>query len=131
MLVTDIVNQLGTDTTAHTLTTGTWYLLNNTDMLKALQREVADAIPDLHSAAILDWATLEKLPYLVIFTLEAADSANANLRILTPFSQRAVVKESLRFSFGVPGRISRVVPANGAVFCGQQIPPGVCSLSLR
>ena len=40
--------------------------------------------------------------------------------------QRAVIKESLRLSQGVPGRMPRVVPETGARFCGQDIPPGVC-----
>lgn len=56
---------LGTDTTAHTLTTGTWYLLNNIDMLKTLRQELVDVIPDLDSAVSVSWVTLEKLPYLV------------------------------------------------------------------
>ena len=38
--------------------------------------------------------------------------------------QRAVIKESLRLGFGVPGRLPRVVP-DGAVLCGQEIPAGV------
>jgi cytochrome P450 len=129
-LGTDFVNLLGTDTTAHTLTMGTWYLLNNIDMVKTLRKELVDVIPDLDSAVTVSWVTLEKLPYLVSCILGSADSENGNFRILIPFSQRAVVKESLRFSFGVPGRLQRIVPATGAVFCSLQIPPGVCYLSL-
>lgn len=46
--------------------------------------------------------------------------------------QRAVVKESLRLSYGIPGRIPRVVPPEGATFCGEHIPPGVsCSFHIR
>ncbi|KAK7905311.1 hypothetical protein LTR67_000031 [Exophiala xenobiotica] len=90
----------GTDTTAHALTTGTWFLLKNPMILARLRKELCFAIVDVDSPTILSWIELEKLPFL-----------------------RAIIKESLRLSFGVPGRLPRVVPANGAVFCGQQIPP--------
>lgn len=39
--------------------------------------------------------------------------------------QRAVVKESLRLSYGAPGPLPRVVPPTGAFLAGQHIPPGV------
>ena len=97
-------------------------------MLRTLRKELVDAIPDLDSGVTVNWATLEKLPYLVSLFLHY-QLGERILRILTHYSKRAVVKESLRFSFGVPGRLSRVVPAHGAVFCGRQIPPGVCRLN--
>ncbi|KIV76881.1 hypothetical protein, variant [Exophiala sideris] len=90
----------GTDTTAHALATGTWYLLQNPAILTRLRQELCNAIVDADSSTMLSWVELEKLPFL-----------------------RAVIKESLRLSFGVPGRLPRVVPENGAVFCGQEIPP--------
>ena len=127
-LATDIANHPGTDTTAHTLTTGTWYLINNPDMLKLLRKELVEVLPDVDSGVTVDWATLEKLPYLVSFH-PCSSSQTGILIILIPFPQRAVVKESLRLSLGVCGRIPRVVPANGAVFCGRQIPPEVHYLS--
>ena len=40
-----------------------------------------------------------------------------------------MIKESLRLAYGVPGRLLRVVPETGAVFCGQKIPAGVSPLS--
>jgi cytochrome P450 len=89
----------GTDTTANTLVNATWALLNNSQIRKTLQAELRSAIPDKNT--MVDWVTLEGLPYL-----------------------RAVIKESLRFSYGVPGRIPRIVPPSGATFCGQSIPPG-------
>lgn len=85
-LATDLANLLGTDTTAHTLTTGTWYLLNNIEMLETLRKELVEVIPDMDSAVVVSWVTLEKLPYLVCTLLEAGDSENGNLRILTHFS---------------------------------------------
>jgi cytochrome P450 len=89
----------GTDTTANALVNVTWGVLNNSQILKTLQTELRLAIPDKNE--ITDWAILESLPYL-----------------------RAVIKESLRFSYGVSGRIPRTVPPSGATFCGQSIPPG-------
>lgn len=53
----------GTDTTANTLIQGTWYVLSNARILKELQDELRQAMPK--KDVMLDWATLEKLPYLV------------------------------------------------------------------
>lgn len=39
--------------------------------------------------------------------------------------ERAVIKEGLRLAYGTAGRVPRVVPPSGAVFCGQKIPAGV------
>ena len=36
-----------------------------------------------------------------------------------------MIKEGLRLTYGVPGRLLRVVPETGAEFCGQKIPAGV------
>ena len=43
--------------------------------------------------------------------------------LITP--QRAVIKESLRLSYGIPGRIPRVVPEGGGVLCGRAVAAGV------
>ena len=41
-----------------------------------------------------------------------------------------MVKESLRLSYGIPGKLSRIVPPEGATLCGQFIPGGtVVSMS--
>ena len=45
--------------------------------------------------------------------------------------QRAVVKESLRLSYGAPGRLPRIVPASGATFRGRDIPPGVRNTTFK
>lgn len=95
-------------------------------MIKHLRQELMNAIPDGDSAVLVNWTTLEKLPYFVSFIPGEVHCNMTSRQILKIFEQSAVVKESLRFSFGVPGRISRVVPAEGAVFCGRHIPPGVC-----
>lgn len=41
-------------------------------MLEILRKELVEAIPDVDSTATADWATLEKLPYLVNVILIAA-----------------------------------------------------------
>lgn len=89
----------GTDTTANTLVQATWGILSNPDVQKKLMDELKSAMPP--NSSTLSWATLETLPYL-----------------------RAVIREALRFAYGVPGRIPRVTPSTGAVFCGKAIPPG-------
>lgn len=96
----------GTDTTAHTLTIGTWYLMKNPTMLAKLRSELRTAIPDADSNELMSAWTLEQLPYL-----------------------NGIVKESIRLGYGVPGRLPRKVPAGGATFCGQHVPAGfaICS----
>lgn len=90
----------GTDTSSNTLVTGVFELLDGSPhMMGRLKRELFEAIPD--ERAMVDWAALEKLPYL-----------------------SAVIKESLRLALGAPGRLPRVVPNNGAVLCGRDIPAG-------
>ena len=89
----------GTDSTAHTLVTATYGMLTHPDMQRKLQTELKEAIPERDS--LVTWAALEKLQYLP-----------------------AVIKESLRWAAGSPGRLPRTVPSTGAVFCGQKIPPG-------
>lgn len=55
----------GTDTTAHTLTMGTWHLINNEDALHKLRNELRDAIAEPHSKELVSSSVLERLPYLV------------------------------------------------------------------
>ncbi|KAJ5876808.1 hypothetical protein N7455_000273 [Penicillium solitum] len=89
----------GEGSPANTLIHGTFHVLSNPQIKSRLQQELSSAIPDSCQMSTAD--TLEKLPYL-----------------------RAVVKESLRFSHGAPGRLPRVVPSSGATLCGQYLPPG-------
>lgn len=53
----------GTDTTAYTMVVITWALLNNPHMMQRLKAELKVAMPDRDDT--VDWAGLEKLPYLV------------------------------------------------------------------
>ncbi|CAF9941589.1 MAG: hypothetical protein ALECFALPRED_009236 [Alectoria fallacina] len=95
----------GTNTTAHTLVVAVYNLIHSPHLVQRLVAELRGAMSEPCSQN--DWANLEKLPYL-----------------------RAVVKESLRLSYGAPGPLPRVVPPTGAFLAGQHIPPGtVVSLS--
>lgn len=96
----------GTDTTAHVLTIATYNALRKPRVLGKLQMELREAIPN--KDMWIKSAELEKLPYLC-----------------------SVIKESLRISSGTPGRLPRVVPSTGAVFCGQRIDPGVSTYSFQ
>jgi cytochrome P450 len=55
----------GTDTTAHTLTTATWHLINNKECLQKLRKEVNEAITDPENEQLVSSNVLENLPYLV------------------------------------------------------------------
>lgn len=88
----------GTDTTAHTLCQGTFAVASNAPVMQKLKAELKEAIPSKDTQVTV--SKLENLPYL-----------------------RGVVKESLRVAYGVPGSLRRAVPKEGAVFCGQSIPP--------
>ncbi|ETN39087.1 uncharacterized protein HMPREF1541_05309 [Cyphellophora europaea CBS 101466] len=90
----------GTDTTAHTLVTGTWYLLQDPSVMEQLRKELKSAIPDSTDVS-LTWSSLESLEYLT-----------------------AVIKESLRLSYGVPGKLPRMVPPAGAELAGYRLPGG-------
>ncbi|KIW50904.1 hypothetical protein PV05_09681 [Exophiala xenobiotica] len=88
----------GTDTTAHALTFGTWEMVKRPEIFRRLRQElVTTVLPQRGAVAVL--TDLENLPFL-----------------------RAVIKESLRFSLGTSARLPRLVPAQGAILCGQSIP---------
>ncbi|KAI9763704.1 MAG: hypothetical protein M1840_009177 [Geoglossum simile] len=89
----------GMDTTANALRFGTWSVISDQRVYRKLKEELRRVMPDRD--AVVDSAMLENLPYLT-----------------------GVVKESIRLSYGVPGRLARTVPASGAVICGWQVPAG-------
>ena len=53
----------GTDTTAAALTVAVFGILRNPHVMNELRVELRDAMPTVTTTA--DWASLEKLPYLV------------------------------------------------------------------
>ncbi|KAG6835749.1 hypothetical protein H0H93_015018 [Arthromyces matolae] len=77
----------GSDTTSNTLSYFFWELSRRTDIMKKLQAELDEAMPD--AAAIPDLAVLQELPYL-----------------------NAFIKEGLRLYCAVPSTLERVVPTS-------------------
>jgi len=84
----------GTDTLSITLVNILYHLSHNPSLIPRLQAEV-DALTDV------TLPNLEKLPLLT-----------------------ATIKEGLRLSHGVLGRLPRIAPAAGFTFEGTQVPPG-------
>ncbi|KIV95977.1 hypothetical protein PV10_03563 [Exophiala mesophila] len=87
------------DTTGNAMTVAAYHILKNPSIYQSLVKELQAAFPDPSSQ--LEFVELEKLPYLT-----------------------AVIKEALRLSFGVPGRVPRVTPDPGASFNGYAVPGG-------
>ncbi|GJC84906.1 N-acetyltryptophan 6-hydroxylase ivoC [Colletotrichum liriopes] len=104
----------GSDTTASTAATAVMQILSNPYIERKLVNSLDAAIPSAESLPqLLD---LEKIEYLTTVQM-----------MLTCVSfKTACVKESLRFTSAAPGRLPRVVPADGEPFVvdGQVIPPG-------
>ncbi|MCJ1357751.1 MAG: hypothetical protein MMC33_007747 [Icmadophila ericetorum] len=98
-----------TDTTGGALAVATYHAVSNAAIYQSLVAELKKAFPNPN--AKLDFQTLERLPYLV-FNPSLGESITA------------VIKEGLRLSFGVPGRLPRVTPEGGAVFNGYSVPEG-------
>ena len=89
----------GLSTTAWALTHATFHILNQPETLRKLQDELTTAIPD--PTATLDWALLEKLPYL-----------------------SSCIKEGLRLSYGISARNPRVSPNKPMKYKTWIIPAG-------
>ena len=106
----------GTTTTSLTLVLITWALLNNPEMMQRLRADLRTVMVGRDDN--IDWATLEKLSYLVSRRL-------GTTLLYSNENKGAIIKEGLRFTYGNPGPVPRVVPSSGAVFCGKEIPAGV------
>ena len=93
----------GTDTTANALGTILWHVRQNPNIEAKLVAELTNGMSkdDVMTSASLEGSNFEYL--------------------------RAVVKEGLRLSYGVPGRIIRRVPKEGARFGDIFVPGGVSS----
>ncbi|KAM0705953.1 hypothetical protein Q7P35_007313 [Cladosporium inversicolor] len=91
------------DTTGNAMTVAAFNAIYNPEIYRKLVTELEDRFPDRTSQ--LPFVELERLPYLT-----------------------AVVKEGLRLSFGVVGRLPRVVPqfptSFGTSFHGHFLPSG-------
>lgn len=92
----------GTDTTANALGLATWHITRNLRIHERLVRELTAEMPNRDDTVDSTALEGEGFEYL-----------------------RAVVKETLRLAFGVPGRMPRRVPKGGATFSGKFVPYGV------
>ncbi|KAK1254519.1 hypothetical protein MKX08_008514 [Trichoderma sp. CBMAI-0020] len=88
----------GSETTATALSGTLNYLVNNTDKLEILKREIHEAFPAENDISL---DALRKLPYL-----------------------NAVINEGLRLCPPVPWIIPRKVPEGGETVCGTWLPGG-------
>ncbi|KAH9844662.1 Cytochrome-P450 monooxygenase [Teratosphaeria destructans] len=91
----------GTETTASALTVMSFFLTQNQDMLLRLRKEISGLKEKKASAEALTVAELETLPFLT-----------------------ALIQESVRLSFGVPGRLPRIAPQEVLVYSGHRLPSG-------
>jgi cytochrome P450 len=91
----------GSETTARSLTYATFSLLTLPDVLSHLKQELENAIPGRDPTAKISLEQVQHLPYL-----------------------SAVIKESLRLSYGVVGRLARVWPNEDIQFREWTIPAG-------
>ena len=89
----------GSDTSATTLSSATYYLAKNPDLLRRLSEEVRSAFP-IEDRIII--ASASKLPYLL-----------------------TVLEESLHLHPPVPISLSRVVPPGEATVSGHWVPGDV------
>lgn len=95
-----IVLGAGAETTANTLTLGTFHLLKNPATLQKLRNELVTTVMP-HANSRPAWTELERLPYLT-----------------------AVVNETLRLAVGGSWRMPRI-PTQETLIChGYEIPPG-------
>jgi cytochrome P450 len=88
------------DTTGNSMEMAAYQVVTKPRVYAELRKELINAFPNPSDQ--LDFATLEKLPYLT-----------------------GVVKEGQRLSYGVISRLARATPEGGATFHGHYIPAGV------
>ncbi|KIK66348.1 hypothetical protein GYMLUDRAFT_218479 [Collybiopsis luxurians FD-317 M1] len=89
----------GSDTVSNVCYVGTFYALKNPEIARKLSQELCEAWPDKDKP--LNYAVLEKLPYLTAF-----------------------IKEALRYSIGVIDPLSRVVGPTSPEVGGLKFPSG-------
>ncbi|KAF2197571.1 cytochrome P450 [Delitschia confertaspora ATCC 74209] len=88
----------GHDTTAHAMISGLYQICKSPVIYNRLRAELDSSFPESDD---VQFKKLKKLPYLT-----------------------AVIKEILRFSTPVPGRLPRVVPKGGYILHSHHLPPG-------
>ncbi|PWY71018.1 toxin biosynthesis cytochrome P450 monooxygenase [Aspergillus heteromorphus CBS 117.55] len=96
----DVLVSAASETSSTGLIAATGYLLRNPKALARLQTELRDAF---QTSDAITLAGVSAMPFLT-----------------------AVLKEAMRLTPPSPTLRPRVVPAGGAVICGQWVPEGVC-----
>ncbi|KAI7281198.1 hypothetical protein KC343_g935 [Hortaea werneckii] len=98
----------GIVTTSWALTQSVFYILNDPAVYKNLRSELHQAIPDTTSLDAFAYEKLERLPYL-----------------------SGCVKEGIRFSYGISGRLPRVLH-EPIQYCAYTVPAGTAiAMSIR
>jgi len=105
------------DTTGNALETSAYYVVTNPLIYATLTKELREAFPDPN--AEIDYATLEKLPYLTAVIKEGQRCASPTA------SSGDVCSRGSRLSYGVISRLPRVTPSGGATFNGHYLAKGV------
>jgi cytochrome P450 len=85
----------GSDTTGNAFTVTHFHLLDNPDILKKLQTELREALPNKYDT--IELRVVEQLPYLVIFLLCCTATKFISLMLF----KNAVLNEGLRYVFCV------------------------------
>ncbi|KAL2069773.1 hypothetical protein VTL71DRAFT_14452 [Oculimacula yallundae] len=88
-------------TTGNSMMVSSYHILSNKNIYARLRREIMENFPRNSGPQELDYAALERLPYLT-----------------------GCIKEGLRLSYGAIGRLPRTIPAGGVMFYGYHLPPG-------
>ena len=88
----------GSETTATLLSGATWFLLTNPGPMSKLTREIRDSFQKEED---INFNSVNELPYML-----------------------ACLDESFRLYPPVSGSLSRIVPAQGGMICGEYLPPG-------
>ena len=96
-----IILGAGTVTVSRTMAYASFYILSRPELRAELEAELREPMSDW-PARVSTWAELERLPLL-----------------------QAIIKESLRLTYGVMHRLPRVSPDVPIQFRGHTIPPGI------
>ena len=91
----------GNDTTSDALIVGLWEICRHPEVLQQLETELTERFPNVRDTDVIIYENVRDLPYL-----------------------NAVIKEILRVSNPLPGRLPRAVPAEGYTLYGNHVSAG-------
>lgn len=111
------ITAAGADSTGNAISYALFHVLSDPAIFHKTIDELQKAFPDATKPC--DWTTLESLPYLNGVVKEA----QRYRFIFGSYASQTLIPHSM--SYGVIGRLPRVVPQEGAEFHGFYLPPGV------